>query len=197
MWFLLFSVNLPKFELRTLRSVLKSAGVGGPIDSRRSRAADTSVWAPHSTPTWSRSNTFSRVTGSRSVNLANKVQIPQDLPTWRCLPGSLSLYAEQHCNENPIYVFLFWKLRCLSPNFHIHVSVCEQFIYFQVRSTYFLQQKRQIDRGNTYINRSQTQECGYWDCGCAIHFLQRFVSNFQHWFFAVNAKCFMFYWLWA
>jgi hypothetical protein len=76
-----------------------------------------------------------------------------------------------------------------------HSCVCEQFIYSQVRSTYFLQQKRQIDRGNTYINRSQTQECGYWDCGCAIHFLGRFVSNFQHWFFAVNAKCFMFYWL--
>ena len=28
-----------------------------------------------------------------------------------------------HCNENPIYVFLFWELRTLSPNFHIHVSV--------------------------------------------------------------------------
>ncbi len=28
-----------------------------------------------------------------------------------------------HCNENPIYVFLFWELRCFSPNFHIHVSV--------------------------------------------------------------------------
>ncbi len=28
-----------------------------------------------------------------------------------------------HCNENPIDVFLFWELRGLSPNFHIHVSV--------------------------------------------------------------------------
>jgi hypothetical protein len=28
-----------------------------------------------------------------------------------------------YCNENPIYVFLFWELRGLSPNFHIHVSV--------------------------------------------------------------------------
>ncbi len=24
-----------------------------------------------------------------------------------------------HCNENSIYVFLFWELRGLSPNFHI------------------------------------------------------------------------------
>ncbi len=28
-----------------------------------------------------------------------------------------------HCNENPIFVFLFWEKRGLSPNFHIHVSV--------------------------------------------------------------------------
>jgi hypothetical protein len=27
-----------------------------------------------------------------------------------------------HCKENPIYVFLFWELRSLGPNFHIHVS---------------------------------------------------------------------------
>jgi hypothetical protein len=30
-----------------------------------------------------------------------------------------------HCNENPIYVVLFWELRGLSPNFHIHVSVSD------------------------------------------------------------------------
>ncbi len=33
-----------------------------------------------------------------------------------------------HCNENPIYVFLFWKLRGLSPNFHIHVSLIDLYI---------------------------------------------------------------------
>jgi hypothetical protein len=33
-----------------------------------------------------------------------------------------------HCNENPIYVFLFWELRGLSPNFHIHVSVRDLYI---------------------------------------------------------------------
>jgi hypothetical protein len=41
-----------------------------------------------------------------------------------------------HCKENPIYVFLFWKLHGLSPNFHI-LCVCERFIYSQDRSTYF------------------------------------------------------------
>jgi hypothetical protein len=30
-----------------------------------------------------------------------------------------------HCKENPIYVFLFWELRGLSPNFHINVSVSD------------------------------------------------------------------------
>ncbi len=33
-----------------------------------------------------------------------------------------------HCNENAIYVFLFWELRGLSPNFHIHVSVSDLYI---------------------------------------------------------------------
>ncbi len=30
--------------------------------------------------------------------------------------------------KNPIYVFLFWELRGLSPNFHIHVSVSDLYI---------------------------------------------------------------------
>jgi hypothetical protein len=33
-----------------------------------------------------------------------------------------------HCKENPIYVFFFWELRGLSPNFHIHVSVSDLYI---------------------------------------------------------------------
>ncbi len=33
-----------------------------------------------------------------------------------------------HCNENPTYVFLFWELRGLSPNFHIYVSVSDLYI---------------------------------------------------------------------
>ncbi len=30
-----------------------------------------------------------------------------------------------HCNENPIFVFLFWELGGISCNFHIHVSVSD------------------------------------------------------------------------
>jgi hypothetical protein len=33
-----------------------------------------------------------------------------------------------HCNGNPRYVFLFYELRGLSPNFHIHVSVSDFYI---------------------------------------------------------------------
>jgi hypothetical protein len=35
-----------------------------------------------------------------------------------------------HCNKNFIYVFLFWELRGLNPNFYIHVSVSDiQYIF--------------------------------------------------------------------
>ncbi len=33
-----------------------------------------------------------------------------------------------HCNGNSVYIFLFWELRGLSPNFHIHVSVSDLYI---------------------------------------------------------------------
>jgi hypothetical protein len=33
-----------------------------------------------------------------------------------------------HCKENPIYVFLFWEFRGLSPNFLVHVSVGDLYI---------------------------------------------------------------------
>ncbi len=59
-----------------------------------------------------------------------------------------------------------------------HSCVCDRF-------TYFLQQNRRADPSWEYINRSQTHECGNWDCGRAIPFLGIVVSNFRNWFFAV------------
>jgi hypothetical protein len=53
-----------------------------------------------------------------------------------------------HYNENPIYVFLFWELRGLSPNFHIHVSVSHLYIPRISLLHIFLQQNKQIDGGN-------------------------------------------------
>ena len=52
-----------------------------------------------------------------------------------------------HCKENPIYVFLFWELRGLSPNFHIHVSVRDLYIP-RIGPHISLQQKRQTHPGN-------------------------------------------------
>ncbi len=52
-----------------------------------------------------------------------------------------------HCNESPIYVFLFWELRGLSPSSTFNVSVSDS----QDRSTYFMLQNRQIDHGKIQI----------------------------------------------
>ncbi len=52
-----------------------------------------------------------------------------------------------HCKENPIYVFLFWELHGLSPNFHIHVPVSDLYIP-RIGPHISLQQNRQTDPGN-------------------------------------------------
>jgi hypothetical protein len=49
--------------------------------------------------------------------------------------------------KKPIYMFLFWEL--VKPQSQFPYScVCERLIYFQDQTTYFLQQNRQINRGN-------------------------------------------------
>jgi hypothetical protein len=87
-----------------------------------------------------------------------------------------------HCNKNPIYVFLFWELRGLSPNFHIQVSVSD--LYIPMIGPHI-----SCSRIGIWVlginNRSQTHECGNWDCGREIPFLGIFVSNFRYGFFAV------------
>ncbi len=69
-------------------------------------------------------------------------------------------------------------------NFHIHVSVSDLYI-----STFgppiFLQQNRQPDQRNTYINRSQKHECRNWDCSHAAPFLGIFFSNLWYCVFVV------------
>jgi hypothetical protein len=52
-----------------------------------------------------------------------------------------------HCKEISIYVFPEKELGGLSPNFHIHVTVSVN--TFHDQSTYFVQQNRQTDHGNT------------------------------------------------
>jgi hypothetical protein len=89
-----------------------------------------------------------------------------------------------HCNKNPIYVFLLWEMRGLSPYFYIHVSVSDLYI---PRIGPHISCSR-IGRSfvGIYKSLTETHECGNWDCGSAIPVLGIFVSNFQHWFFAVE-----------
>jgi hypothetical protein len=47
--------------------------------------------------------------------------------------------------QQKIYIFLFWELRGLSPNFHIHVSVSDLYIP-TFGPPIFLQQNRQTDQ---------------------------------------------------
>jgi hypothetical protein len=85
-----------------------------------------------------------------------------------------------------LHVFLFWELGGLSPNyFHILVSVSDWYIP-RISPHISCSRIGRLDRGNIYINRSQTQECGNWNCGCAIPFLGIFSSNFRYWFFALR-----------
>ncbi len=58
-----------------------------------------------------------------------------------------SIVTCTHCKENPIYVFLFWELRGLSPNFHIHVSVSDLYIP-RIGPHISLQQNMQTDPGD-------------------------------------------------
>jgi hypothetical protein len=66
------------------------------------------------------------------------------------LIDKIQIILVPHCNVNPVYVFLFWELRGLSPNFDIHVSVSNLYIPRIGLHMYvhLLQQNRQIDRGN-------------------------------------------------
>jgi hypothetical protein len=84
-----------------------------------------------------------------------------------------------HCNENPIYVFLFRELLAISPNFHIHVSVSDLYIS-TIDLPILLQEICGPILGIYCIIRSQTHECGIGNCGLAIPFLGIFVSNFPN-----------------
>jgi hypothetical protein len=46
----------------------------------------------------------------------------------RIIPVPNVVLNSTHCNGNSVYIFLFWELRGLSPNFHIHVSVSDLYI---------------------------------------------------------------------
>jgi hypothetical protein len=59
-----------------------------------------------------------------------------------------------HCNESPIYVFLFWELCGLCPSFHIHVSVSD--LYIPTGSVHILPAAEYIGRSIVEIYKSLT-----------------------------------------
>jgi hypothetical protein len=77
-----------------------------------------------------------------------------------------NFHCSAHCNENPIYVFLFWELHGRSPNFHIHVTMI-------LGSAHIFSFSR--------IGRSIV---GMWKLGL---FLGIFVKNFQNCVFSVHS----------
>jgi hypothetical protein len=94
---------------------------------------------------------------------------------------NLYQYVSNTLQRKSHLCILFWELRDLSPNFHIHVSVSDI-----PGSVHIFPAAEEADRSWEYINRSQKQECGNWDSGRrTIPFLGIFVSNFWYWFFAV------------
>jgi hypothetical protein len=56
-----------------------------------------------------------------------------------------------HCNENSIYVLLFWELRCLITNFHVHESVSDLYIP-RIGQHIWLQQNRRTYPENKSIS---------------------------------------------
>jgi hypothetical protein len=59
-------------------------------------------------------------------------------------------------------VFPEMKLCSLVPKSYIHVSVSDLYIP-RIGQPIWLQQNRQTDPGNVYVNRSQIHECGNWE----------------------------------
>ncbi len=79
-----------------------------------------------------------------------------------------------HCYENPSYVFLFWELHGLSPNFHMHVSVSDLHIS-RIGPHIWLQQNRQTDLSWLYECRNWETE--HYNSVLEIRRLHSFISG--------------------
>ncbi len=77
--------------------------------------------------------------------------------------SELKHVSSVHCNGNSVYIFLFWELRGLSPNFHMHVSVSDLYIPRIGPRLHLFPPAEKADPSWEYIIRSQTHECGNGD----------------------------------
>jgi len=90
--------------------------------------------------------------------------------------------SDPHCKANPNYVFLFWVLRCLSPNSHIHMSVSD--LYIPRISTHISCSIMGWSIVGIYKSLTNTW---MWNMGLwkSNSFSENIASNFWYWFFAV------------
>ncbi len=72
------------------------------------------------------------------------------------------------------------KLCGLSPNFHNHVSVSDLYIPTVGPPIFCSSIGRPIVGVYVHVNRSQKHDCRTWEWGCAVSFLEIFVSNFRY-----------------
>ncbi len=74
------------------------------------------------TKRWARLIIKKKFSASEPVKFLGRKVLPEigNIDSVWCRPGV-------HCNENPLYVFLFWEQRGPSPNFNIHVSVSDSY----------------------------------------------------------------------
>ncbi len=91
-------------------------------------------------------------------------------------------YTSLHCNGNSFIYSFSGNSVASAP---ISTFMCLWAIYIFPGSVYIFPPAEQADPSWEYIIRSQTHECGNWDWGPYIPFLGIFVSNFQHFVFAV------------
>jgi hypothetical protein len=88
-----------------------------------------------------------------------------------CGTGGGTHALQRHNAENSKPIFSEKEFLGRGPNFHIHVYVSDLHIYSHDRWAYSAAGKY-VDRSWEYIHHSQTHECGTWNWGRAILFLE-------------------------
>ncbi len=100
---------------------------------------------------------------------------PAVVPVGKFNIGVVDTSGAPHCNDNSVYIFLFWDSAATAP---ISTFTCLWAIYIFPGSAYIFPPAEPADPSWEYIIRSQTHECGNWDWGPNIPFLGIFVFVF-------------------